>query len=203
VTRVEHHLNRLALQLAATDPDQRPNPCWQTIELQHFSRRERVEVSDKDMKTVLMTLDSIEQRSHLACAPPFVPLRKSRAQMQPKDSSLATGKHDFEKRMPRSRGIVPLVIINLLPAEKTDRVILSRGPNWKLRRLRDSLDHKRIRCFLKNDHIRRRGHNRFRQYLLATTSSKTNVVTEQPKGHEVSPDGTTTKYGSPNKTSRP
>src|ERR1044072_5598442 len=119
ITGVQHQLNSLALQFATTNPDQRPNPRRQTIELQRFSGRKCIEVSNQDMKTVLMTFDPVEQRSDLARSPAFVPLRKSRAQVQPKHSSLTAGKHDFEKRVPRARGIVPLVIINLLAAEKT------------------------------------------------------------------------------------
>jgi len=46
VTRVEHQLNRLALQLTAADPDQGSNPCRQAFEFENFTGSERVKVAE-------------------------------------------------------------------------------------------------------------------------------------------------------------
>src|SRR3954464_982992 len=135
------------------------------MKLENLSRRERVEVADQNVKPVLMSLDSFEQRANLARAPAFIPLGKARAEMQSKHARLAAGRNDLEKRMPGARGIVPLVIINFRTTQKTDRVILSRGPKRVFRRLRDTLDDGRIDRLLKNNEVRRRRHDRFGKRL--------------------------------------
>src|SRR5687768_12192748 len=78
ITGIEHQLDRLALQLPTTNPDQRTNPRRHSIDVQRFSRRERVEVADQHMKPILVSLNAIKQRTDLARAPALVPLRKSR-----------------------------------------------------------------------------------------------------------------------------
>src|SRR5215211_7935144 len=104
-----------------------------------------------------MTLDPVEQRSDLARAPAFVPLRKTRAEVQTKHPHLTSRRNDLEKRMPRTSRIVPLVIIHLLATEKTDRVIASSCPERKLRRFGKTFDDQRIRRFLKDDEVWRSG----------------------------------------------
>src|SRR4029078_11953607 len=150
-----------------------------------------------------MSLDPFQQRTDLACAPALIPLRKTRTEMQTKNTRLTTSGDDLEKRMPRARRIVPFVIVNFRATQKTDRVISSRGPKRKLRRLRDKLDHSGIDCLLEDNEVRRRGHDRFRKRLFPAATTEADVVTQQPQRHAFSPAGTTTKYGSPNKTSRP
>src|SRR5215217_2479434 len=105
--------------------------------------------------------------------------------------------------MLRTGRIVPLVILNSLPAQKTDRVPAPRGPVGKLRRCRQTLNHSRIRGFLKNHEVRRGRNDRLGQCLLSTVSPKADVVAQYLQRHSAPPAGTTTKYGSPNKTSRP
>src|SRR6185369_15064905 len=73
ITGIEHELNRLTLQLAPTDPDQCANPRRHLVQFQNFSRRKRVEVTNESVKPVLMSLDSIKQRSNLARASAFIP----------------------------------------------------------------------------------------------------------------------------------
>ena len=136
--------------------------------------------------------DDSANRVAIARAPAFVPLREARAQVQPKHARLTSREHDLEKRMPRSRGIVPLVIVDFLATEKTDRVVSSRGPNRKLRRRGETLDYFRIGRFLKYNQVRRCCNDRFRQGLLAAMSPEADVITEQLQGHAVSPGGTTT-----------
>src|SRR5690242_18206448 len=60
VTSVEHELDRFALQLAATDPDQCFDPRGHSIKLENLTRRESVEVTDENVKAVLMPLDSFQ-----------------------------------------------------------------------------------------------------------------------------------------------
>src|SRR5215203_5556822 len=88
ITSVEHQLDRLALQFATTDPDQRPNPRGHSMKIQRFARSERVKVSHKHVKPILMTLDAIKQRTNLARASSFVPLRKTRTQVQTEHARL-------------------------------------------------------------------------------------------------------------------
>ncbi len=61
ITSVEHQLNSLALQLTAADPDQCSNPRRQAFEFENFSGRKGVEVAEQNMKTILMTFDTVEQ----------------------------------------------------------------------------------------------------------------------------------------------
>src|SRR5215217_2562431 len=150
-----------------------------------------------------MSLDSFQQRADLARSPALIPLRKPRAEMQTENARLAARRNDLEKRMPRTRRVVPLVIINFRATQKTDRVIPSRGPERKLRRLRETLNYSGIDRLLKYNEVRRRSHNRFRKLLFPAATTEADVVTQQLQRHAFSPDGTTTKYGSPNKTSRP
>src|SRR5215203_6730319 len=154
------------------------------------------------MESVLMSFDYVEQRADFARAPAVIPLRKARAEMQITYARLAAGRHDLEKRMPRARRIVPLVIVDFSATQKTDRVISSCGPKRRLRRLRDTLNYSRIGRFLENNEVRRRGNNRFRKRLFPAATTKADVVAQQFQGHAFSPGGATTKYGSPNKTSR-
>src|SRR5215813_1437808 len=100
-----------------------------------------------------MSLDSFQQRPDLARAPAFIPLRKTRTEMQTKNARLTTSRNDLEKRMPRARRIVPFVIINFRAAEKTDRVISPRGPKRKLRRVGETLNYSGIDCLLKYNEI--------------------------------------------------
>src|SRR5262245_11865022 len=105
--------------------------------------------------------------------------------------------------MTRARRIMPLVILDLLTTQKTDRVVSPRCPERKLSGLRDTRNHRGISRFLEDDQIRSGCDDRFRECLLTAVTTKADVVTQQSQRHAFSPDGTTTKYGSPNKTSRP
>ena len=67
----------------------------------------------------------------------------------------------------------------------------------------DVLDHGGIRGFLKDDQIGCGGNDCFRNRLFPAQAAKPDVVTKQPVRHASSPGGITTKYGSPNNTSRP
>src|SRR5215216_2597359 len=62
IPRVEHQLNRLALQLPTTDPNQRSQPRRHLMNVQSFTRRERVEVANQNVKAVLMSLNPVEER---------------------------------------------------------------------------------------------------------------------------------------------
>src|SRR5215213_9501409 len=105
--------------------------------------------------------------------------------------------------MTRARRVMPLVIVDFRATQKPDRVISSCSPERKLCRLRETLNHLRIDCLLKNNQVRRQRNDRFGKRLFPSATTKADVVTQQLQGHPASPGGTTTKYGSPNKTSRP
>src|SRR6185503_16199911 len=113
-----------------------------------------------------MTFDSIQQRPNLTRAPAFIPFRKASTEMQTKDPRLRPCGNDFEKRVSRACRVMPLVIVDLLAAEETDRVISARGPEWKPGRFGDTLDDFRMRRFLKYDQVRRSRNNRFGKRLL-------------------------------------
>ena len=53
---VEHDLNRLALNVTPAQPDERANPRGHAPHIQQLARRERVEIPDQHMKTILMPL---------------------------------------------------------------------------------------------------------------------------------------------------
>src|SRR4026208_1457474 len=97
-----------------------------------------------------MSLDSFEQRTDLTRAPAFIPLRKTRTEMQTKHARLASGRNDLEKRMTCARGIMPLVIVDFRTTQKPDRVISSRGPQRKLRSVGNTLNDPRIDRLLKD-----------------------------------------------------
>src|SRR4051794_21035311 len=162
------------------------------MKLENLSRRERVEVADQNVKPVLMSLDSFEQRANLARAPAFIPLRKARAEMQSKHTRLAAGRNNLEKRMTRARGIMPLVILNLSTTQKPDRVISPRVPKRIFRRLGDAFNDRGIDRLLKDDKVRRRCNDRIRKRLFPAATTKADVVAQQLQRHALSPDGTTT-----------
>src|SRR4051794_30508908 len=99
--------------------------------------------------------------------------------------------------MARSRRIMPLVILDLLTTQEADRVVSARCPERKLRGVRDTLNHLRVSRFLEYDQVRSGSRYRFRECLLTAVTTKADVVTKQSQRHASSPDGTTTKYGSP------
>ena len=82
--------------------------------------------------------------------------------------------------MARACRVMPLVIFNLVTAEKTNRMISAGGPVWKLGCFGDAFDNFGMRGFLKNHEVRRSSDDRFRQCLLASESTESDVVTEQP-----------------------
>src|SRR5262249_11421419 len=152
------------------DPDQCANPCRQLVQLQDLTRRKRIKVADKHVKTILMTFDSFQQRPDLAPAPAFIPTRKPRAQMQTKHTCVSSSRNDLQERMPRPRRIVPLVISHFPAAQKSYRMIPPRRPERKSSRGGDTFDHLRMRRFLKNDEIGRSGFDRLSQGLFASHS---------------------------------
>lgn len=162
ITRIKHQLNRLALQLATTDPDQRANPCRHLIQFQNFSRRKRVEVADQRVEAVLMPLDSVQQRSNLTRAPAFIPPGKSRTEMQTKNARITSRRNNLQKRMTRARRIMPFVILDLFTTQEPDRVVSARCPERKLSGLGDTRNHRRISSFLEYDQIRSGCDDRFR-----------------------------------------
>src|SRR5688572_2866191 len=130
------------------------------------------------MHACLVSFDSLQQRSNLAPATALVPAGKPRTQVQAKHSRLSAGWNDLEKRMTRARRIVPLVIRNLVAAEKTDRMPRARGPKRKARVGSQAFDNVRMRRFLEDHEIGIRGFNDLCQRLLAADSTKSDVVTE-------------------------
>jgi hypothetical protein len=57
-------------------------------------------------------------------------------------------------------------------------MIAARSPERKSRRGRNTFNHVRARCFLKDHEVGRRGFDHFRQRLFAPHSSESDVVTE-------------------------
>src|SRR5690242_21223476 len=126
-----------------------------------------------------MSLDSFEQRTNLTRAPPLVPLRKPRAEMQTKNTHLAVGGNDLEKRMARARRVMPFVISNLLFADETDRMVPPRGPERKTRFGGETFDNVGIDRFLKNNQVGIDRVDCFGECLLAACAAEADVVTEQ------------------------
>src|SRR6185503_2001194 len=114
------------------------------------------------------------------------------AEVQTKDSRLRPCGNDLEKRMPRACRVMPLVIVHLLSAEKTDRMISACGPEWIFGCFGETLDDVGMRRLLKNDKIRRSSNDCFRKRLLPPQTAKSDVVAQQPEAHVLSPGGTTT-----------
>src|SRR5436305_13751530 len=98
--------------------------------------------------------------------------------MQAEDTCLASSGHDLKKRMTRACRIMPFVIIDLLAAEITDRVVSARGPKWKSRGFRKTFNDLRMSCFLKNDNVRRRSYDGRCKCLFAPEAAEANVVAE-------------------------
>ena len=73
---------------------------------------------------------------------------------------------------------MPLVIDHFLTAKKTDRMIPARGPERVAGSRSETFNHVRVRRFLKDHEVRRRGFNHLRQRLLTAHSAESNVVTE-------------------------
>lgn len=98
--------------------------------------------------------------------------------MQTKHTRLSSCGNDLEKRVPRVSRIMPLVIRDLLSTEKPDRMIRACGPKRKSGGIRELFNNVRPRCFLKDDEIGISGFDRFGERLLASYSTKSDVVTE-------------------------
>src|SRR4051794_30702335 len=58
IIRVEHDLNRLALDVAPAQPDERANPCGHAPHIQQLARSQRIEIPDQHMKTFLVSSDA-------------------------------------------------------------------------------------------------------------------------------------------------
>src|SRR5436190_266495 len=98
------------------------------MEFEHFSGRQCIEVADQNMKTFLVTFNSLQQRTNLTRTSTFVPLGKSRTQVKSENPGLTFSGNDLQKRMSGACGIMPLVIRNFLTTNKPYRMIFARGP---------------------------------------------------------------------------
>jgi len=59
VAGVKHDLDRFALNVATAYPDEPADPRRHPFNVQNLARRKSIEVSDKHMKTVLMSFDAL------------------------------------------------------------------------------------------------------------------------------------------------
>src|SRR5437762_13844815 len=60
VFRVLHELNCFALNISPAQPNERSNPGWHATNIQYLSRRKRVEVSNQNMNTLLISFDALQ-----------------------------------------------------------------------------------------------------------------------------------------------
>ncbi len=74
--------------------------------------------------------------------------------MKSKNSRLAAGNNNFEEGMFSPGRIVPLVVLNLEPADVTDGVATPGSPEWQPRRGSEAADHVGVDGLLENDEIR-------------------------------------------------
>src|SRR5690349_7899136 len=112
--------------------------------------------------------------------------------MQSKNTHVAVGGNDLEKRMARAGRVVPLVVSDLLFADETDRVMPARRPERKACFRGEAFDHVGIDRFLKNNQVGIDRVDCFGECLLAARAAEANVVTEQLQRHASSAGWTTT-----------
>src|SRR6266850_2040646 len=79
VTRVAHELNSIALNIAAAQPDEPSNPRRHATHVKDFTGRQRIEISNQNMKAVLMSFNALQQGLNLPHPAALAPLRKCRA----------------------------------------------------------------------------------------------------------------------------
>src|SRR6266498_2727039 len=60
VIRVFHQLNGFALNVSAAQPNERANPGGHTTNIKNLARRKRVEVSNQNMKAMLVSFDTLQ-----------------------------------------------------------------------------------------------------------------------------------------------
>lgn len=60
VVCVFDNLDGLALNVAAAQPDEGPDPCGHATGIEYFSGRQSVEITHQDMKPMLVSLDALE-----------------------------------------------------------------------------------------------------------------------------------------------
>src|ERR1044072_8205281 len=99
--------------------------------------------------------------------------------MQTKNTRVAVGGNNLQKRMARARRVVPLVIGDLLFADETNRMMPARGPERKTGLSGEAFDDVGIDRFLKDDKVRIDGVDCFGECLLAARAAEAYVVTEQ------------------------
>jgi hypothetical protein len=61
VARVQHQLNAFSLKFSSTNPDQATNPSRHSLDFQNLTGRQRIEITNQNMKAFLVTFDSFEE----------------------------------------------------------------------------------------------------------------------------------------------
>jgi len=153
ISGIKHQLNGLSLKLPPTYPYERPYPSRQTLQFQHFTWSQRIEVTNQDVKAFLMTFYALEQRPNFSGPALFIPLRKPCAQVKPEDTSVGSGGHDLHKRMPGTCRGMPLVVANGHLSQIAYGVIFSRRPESEASEICESFNNAWISGLLKYNQV--------------------------------------------------
>src|SRR5687768_12053544 len=110
-----HHLDCAARDVAPAEPDHSAYPAGHSGRIEHFTRREGVEVAGQDVKgegallSYQLLLYSIQQAAQLPRSLSLTPLREPRAQVQDEKAWEAVAKLYLEHCVARSGWMTPLV----------------------------------------------------------------------------------------------
>jgi hypothetical protein len=98
------------------------------VKVEQFAWRERIEVADEDVRSVLMLLDRQQQRAKLVASPLLRPRRVHGAQMDPHDPPRAASRDDFDEGVARDARLPPFHMIERLPRQVAERLAAARAP---------------------------------------------------------------------------
>src|SRR5688572_12604853 len=97
---VDHVLDGVTRNVLPAQPNHRANPLRHALRIEDFTRSQSVEVPGNDVNTTLVLANRVQQRLNFESAPPFTPVRKPGAQMQPENPEVGFRQHQLQEGMP-------------------------------------------------------------------------------------------------------
>jgi hypothetical protein len=183
VPAVEDRLDRPPSDLAAAQPHERAQPARQLPNVEDLSGRQRIEIPHQQVGPVLVAGDARQQRAQLVLSSLFRPGRVHRAQVDAEHPRVGFERHDLEKRVPRQAGLVPLMVGNGPPAEKSERRAGPRAPLRHAGLLRERLHRGGPRRLLQDHEVRLASADHGRQAFFAPRAAPADVVAQDAELH--------------------
>lgn len=208
---ITYVLNGAPPDSSAAHPHKRFQSKRQPTGVEGVSRRDRIEVTRKQVKTVLVTRDASEQRTQLEHAASFGQGRQHRAQMNAEQPNAWRPKRYLDEGVPRETRSDPGGRVHRRSTHERQRLIAERPKIREAQSTRQRADDVSVCRFLQQHNVRRTRSDDGAQRIHATTTAILDVVRQKPERHvvvraseRVSTSGLSNriKYGCPRRSPR-